>query len=257
MNDLIAEPFIWPEEDAPDHGVSEQHGRMTIYRNLVQGSDEWFAARLGLLTASEMSRIITPTFKVANNDKTRQHVYEIAAQRISGYVEPTYIGDAMLRGHEDEVRARLRYAEEIAPVTECGFMVNEQWGFGIGYSPDGLVGDDGLIECKSRAQKYQVQTIADHVATGSATIPMEFMAQIQTGLMVSGRQWCDFISYCGGLPMVVIRVHPDEEIQAAILDAAEEFERQVQSVMDAYEAALTLRTTRAFPTERVIEQEIY
>ena len=81
---------------------------ITYHRDLIQGSDEWLAARCGLLTASEMKLILTPTLKIAANDKTRAHVYEIAAQRITRYVEPTYIGDDMLRGQEDEIIARGR-----------------------------------------------------------------------------------------------------------------------------------------------------
>ena len=60
--------------------------------DLIQGSDEWHAARCGLLTASEVKLILTPTLKIANNDKTRAHVYEIAAQRITGYTEPSRKG---------------------------------------------------------------------------------------------------------------------------------------------------------------------
>jgi hypothetical protein len=73
-----------------------------------QGSESWLQARSGLLTASEVKLILTPTLKIANNDKTRAHVWEIAAQRITEYVEPRYIGDEMLRGHEDEVRGICR-----------------------------------------------------------------------------------------------------------------------------------------------------
>jgi hypothetical protein len=112
----------------------------------------------------------------------------LLGQRITGYTEPRYISDDMLRGHDDEIEARIRYAEHFAPVTECGFVTNDDHGFVIGYSPDGLVDDDGLIECKSRRQKFQVETIlADKV-------PEEYMLQIQTGLLVTGRKWLDFVS---------------------------------------------------------------
>ncbi len=70
-----------------------------IHRDLIQGSDEWHQARLGILTASEVKYILTAnTLKPADNEKTRAHVWEIAAQRISQYVEPSYSGDDMLRG---------------------------------------------------------------------------------------------------------------------------------------------------------------
>ena len=78
---------------------------ITYHDELVQGSDAWHAARCGLLTASEMSLIVTATLKAAANEKERTHLFELAAQRITGYVEPSYIGDAMLRGHDDEITA--------------------------------------------------------------------------------------------------------------------------------------------------------
>jgi hypothetical protein len=84
------------------------------HAELIQGSEEWLQARCGLLTASEMKLIVTPTLKAASNDKERAHLYELLAQRISGYVEPSYISDDMLRGMDDEAEARRIYAESFA-----------------------------------------------------------------------------------------------------------------------------------------------
>ena len=218
--------------------------------DLIQGTEAWLAARCGILTASEMKLIITPTLKVANNDKERAHVWELAAQRITKYVEPTYIGDDMLRGMEDEIQARALYHETYAPVTEMGFITNNKWGFTIGASPDGLVGDDGLIECKSRRQKYQIETLA------SLAMPDDYWIQVQTLLLVSERSWCDFISYSGGLPMVTIRVFPDEKVQAAIVDAATAFEERVALRMAQYRDTLA-SDARLIPTERTERQEIF
>lgn len=224
---------------------------MTIryFNDLIQGSEEWHAARIGLLTASEVKLILTPTLKIANNEHTRAHVYEILAQRISQYVEPTFIGDDMLRGHDDEIYAKQAYAEHIAPVTETGFITNDKWGFTLGYSPDFLIGANGQAEVKSRRQKYQIQTIVEHVATGGASIPADYVLQVQTGLLVSEREWCDFISYCGGLRMVVIRVYPIPEIQAAILNAADDFEAKIAEKRRAYETAMASDAI-LIPTER-------
>ena len=167
---------------------------VTYHRDLVQGSDEWLAARRGMLTASEMCLILTPTMKQANNDKSRAHLWELLGQRITQYVEPHYISDDMLRGRQDELDARALYAEHYAPVDEVGFITNDKWGFTIGYSPDGLVGNDGVIECKSRRQKYQIETIA------SGLMPADYVLQVQTGLLVSERAWCDFVSYSAACP---------------------------------------------------------
>jgi hypothetical protein len=218
-----------------------------------QGSEQWLQARCGLLTASEMKLIVTPTFKPASNDKERGHLYELLAQRITGHVEPQYISDDMLRGHEDELKARALYAEHYAPVHQVGFVTNDRWGFKIGYSPDALVGDHGLIECKSRRQKYQVQTVIEIAATG--TIPADYLIQCQTGLLVSERQWCDFISYSAGLPMVVIRVYPMPELQDAIIAAATAFEARLSEKLATYTKTVTAHGM--IPTERTVEQEIF
>jgi len=222
---------------------------LTYHRDLHQGSEEWHAARCGLLTASEMRLILTPTLRIASNDKERAHLYELLAQRITGYVEPTYIGDDMIRGHEDEVEARIIYAEKYAPVTECGFVTIDKWGFTLGCSPDGLVDDDGMIECKSRRQKYQVETIIN------GTMPDDYALQVQTALLVTERRWCDFISYCGGLPMVTIRVFPDPQVQAAILGAAALFEEKIAQRLEEYRERMDGKL-RLVPTERRVEQEM-
>src|ERR1044072_4964815 len=195
---------------------------ITYYNDLVQGTDEWRDARRGLVAASEMELSMAPKLRAATNKEERTHLYELLSQRITGYVEPAYISGDMLRGQVDEIEARALYAEKYAPVTEVGFMTNDKWGFKIGYSPDGLVGDDGSIECKSRRQKYQIQTLLDHVR--QQTVPDDYLLQVQTGLLVSEREWIDFVSYCGGMHMIVIRVWPDEKVQNAIVEAAGEFE---------------------------------
>lgn len=223
---------------------------ITYHRDLIQGSDEWLAARCGLLTASEMKLIMTPSMKLASNDKERAHLYELLAQRITGYVEPAYVSDDMLRGQVDEIEARAIYAEHYAPVEEVGFVTNDEWGFTIGYSPDGLVGKDGLIECKSRRQKFQIETII------SQTIPDDFMLQVQTGMLVTGRLWLDFVSYCGGLPMVTRRVHADDVIQEAIVEAATAFEDRLAKLRADYDAVMK-SGARFIPTERRIEQEMF
>lgn len=224
---------------------------ITYHENVIQGTDEWLQMRCGVLTASEMKLILTPTLKIASNDKERAHLYELLAQRITGYVEPHYVSDDMLRGQEDEFFARQTYAAHYAPVTECGFITNDRWGFTIGYSPDALVGDDGLIECKSRRAKYQVQTIVECLSDG--TIPADYLMQCQTGLLVSERNWLDFVSYSGGLPMAVVRVWPDDAIQGAIIEASAAFEARLAEKLKIYREA----SEPLIPTERRIEQEMY
>lgn len=225
---------------------------LTIHETLEQGSEEWHQARCGLITCSELDRIMTPsTLKVSNNDKTRQHVYELAAQRINQYVEPSYVGDNMLRGWADEIKARDKYSELRAPVVEVGGMVRQFETFKLWCSPDGLVGDVGGIESKSRIQKYQLQTIS------SNELPQEYLLQVQGALLVSGREWWDFISWSGGMPMWIIRVEPDPKVHQAIIDACVAFEEKVQEVMRVYQERIDKLGDAVIMTERETEQEIY
>lgn len=220
---------------------------ITYHNDLIQGDEAWHAARCGLITASEVKLLLTPTLKTARNEKTRAHVYELAAQRITRYTEPSYIGDDMLRGWEDEITARELYSQHVAPVDEVGFVTNDQWGFTIGYSPDGVVGNDGLIEIKSRRQKFQAETIIFN------EVPTDYVLQLQTGLMVTGRKWIDFISYCGGMPMFVHRVWPDDVLQSAIIDAATEFEAQIAAAIAQYH----VNAAGLVMTERRVVQEMF
>jgi len=226
---------------------------ITYHKEMIQGSDEWRDARCGLLTASEMGLIVTPTLKAASNDRERSHLYELLAQRITGYVEPSYVSDAMLRGQEDEISALFEYERNYAPVERVGFVTNDKFCFTIGYSPDGLVGDTGQIECKSRAQKYQIRTIVDYVS--NETIDPDFIIQVQTGLLVTERDWCDLVSYCGGLPMATVRVFPDKKIQSAIIDAAAAFEERLGAAQAKYEVMMHSKA-RLIPTERKIIEEM-
>lgn len=246
--------YVEPQPAEFDYAAEEPAPKTksgpVFHNDLLQGSDEWLAARCGLITASEMKHLLTvKSLKVADNDKTRQHVFELLFQRISGFVEPQYVSDAMLRGQEDEIYARAAYEEHFAPVVETGFITNSKWGFTIGYSPDGLVGDDGLIEVKSRVGKYQVQTIAEN------EVPEEYVLQLQTGLLVSERKWIDFISYSGGLPMFVKRVEADPLIQGAILAACTAFEARLAEKEREYRATL-INMPKIIETERRAEAEI-
>jgi hypothetical protein len=217
------------------------------YPDLLQGSEEWLEQRRGMITASVVGKLITTkTLQPANNDVARGLTALLAAERITGWTEPTYTSADMLRGLADEPRAVDRYSEVHAPVTRVGFMVRDDWGFNIGYSPDGLVGDDGLVEVKSRRPKNHLATILD------GQVPAETMAQMQCGLLVSGRAWIDYISWCGGMPMWVRRVAPEQRWFDAIAVAVDLFEATVTDVIATY----TTRTEGLPTTERAEDMEM-
>ncbi len=177
-------------------------------------------------------------FETASNDTSRALTATLVAERITGWTVDMFVSDDMMRGVEDEPRARDKYSEHFATVTETGFMVREfAGGVKIGYSPDGLVGEHGLIEAKSRLPKKHLETIL------SGEPPRENMAQLQCGLLVSGRAWIDYISYCGGMPMWVKRVYPDRRWFDAILIAVAAFEADAAEMIRAYNTAID-----GFPT---------
>lgn len=203
---------------------------LRVYSDLVQGTEDWLAARRGIVTASVVGQLITPrTIKPASNDYSRALTMLLVAERITGWSDPVYVTADMERGNLDEPIARAAYAQWAGvAVDEVGFMVREQATFTLGYSPDGLVGSDGLIEIKSRRAKAQVATIlADEV-------PLSNVAQMQAGMLVSGRTWCDYVSFAGGLPLYVKRVHFDQTWARAIVDAVEEFEATAARMVESF-----------------------
>lgn len=217
------------------------------YLEVVQGSDEWLEARRGMVTASAVGQLLTgTTLKPANNMESRSLTAQLVAERITGWVDPTYVGDDMLRGWTDEPHALAAYGGHFAAVTTTGFLVRDDWGFEIGYSPDGLVGDDGQVEFKSRRPKKHLQTIL------AGEVPSENMAQVQCGLLVSGRKWCDYLSFCGGMPLYRIRVEADEQWHEAIIAAVAAFETAAAEMTAAYHLSVA-----GLPqTERTVQEMI-
>lgn len=219
------------------------------YPELEQGSPEWLEARRGIVTASVVGQLLTATGRPASNETSRRLTLTLVAERITGLIEPVWVNDDMLRGQLDEPIARDLYREHFSngeEVVETGFLVRDDWGFRFGASPDGLVGEHGGLEIKCpRAKGHIATTLADEV-------PAYHMAQIQGSLLVSGREWWDFMSHHGGLPPFVKRVYPDPKWAEAIVDAVSAFEQVAEEMTHNYDLA-----TRGLPaTERRIELEM-
>ena len=106
-----------------------------------------------------------------------------------------------------------------------------------------------MIECKSRRQRFQVETLL------KGEMPDDYLLQCQTALLVTEREWLDFVSYSGGLPMCVVRVWPDAKVQQVILDAAAAVEDWIEAQMRAYAALPAERV--AIKTERTVEEEMH
>lgn len=213
---------------------------LKIYNNVLQGTDQWLELRRGIVTASTVGKLLTETGRPASNDTSRRHTLTLVAERITGEIEPVWENADMERGHMVEPIARNLYAAKFAegePVSEVGFMTRDDWGWVLGYSPDGLVGDHGLIEVKAPRAKGHIATIlADQM-------PAHHMAQVQAGLLVSGREWCDFVSYHGGLPPFVKRIYADAKWAEAIVDAVSAFEQRADEMLHNFDTA-----TRGMPS---------
>lgn len=190
----------------------------------------------------DASRVIEP----ATGDDARSLAAYLAAERISGFSEDGHVSFKMQRGIECEPLAIEKYSEHYrVPVASCGFMVRNWGPFRLGYSPDGLVGDDGLVEVKTRDGKKQVITVIND------QVPPENMAQLQAGLLVSGRKWIDYISYSGGLRLWTKRIYPDPQWFAAIAAAVRACEGTITSMVAAYD-----KGTAGMPMTERLETEM-
>lgn len=184
---------------------------MQIIKDIEQGSPEWHKLRMGVATASNFSKIITPTGKLSTS--IDGYALKLAAEYFLVEPEETYKSAAMERGTELEPDARQAYEEfNLIPVEQVTFIRSDCGNFG--YSPDGLVDSDGLIEIKCP----QDTTHLDYIIGGK--VPTEYKAQVQGGLMVSGRKWCDFVSYHPNFKddkrLFIVRAERDEEFISSL-----------------------------------------
>lgn len=201
---------------------------LKVYESLEQGTDEWLEARRGVLTASVIGQLLTPSGKPAAGETARKALLQLAAERITGRPSDPITSRPIQRGNLDEPLARDYYSGYYAPVDQVGFMVLEDKDFTLGYSPDGLVANDGLIEIKSRDPKIQVSTVL------ADAVPKENMAQLQAGLLVSGRAWIDYVSFTAGMPLYVKRYYPIDQWQENIKAVAVYAEKTITEMVNTF-----------------------
>lgn len=171
--------------------------------NCEQGSKTWLKARLGVATASNFSKIVTS--KGEPSKQLKPYAIKLASELLTVEHEESFLNKDMERGNELEPEARQAYQEYVfCEVQEVGFMSCKD----CGYSPDGLVGEDGLIEIKCPNQTTHTKYLYED------RLPVEYWAQCQGGLMVSGRKYLDFISYNPTFEhnsLFIKRVYRDED----------------------------------------------
>lgn len=198
---------------------------------LVQGTPEWHAVRLGIITMSELKALLVKGKGSGGfGAGAMSYMHQLIGERITGEPSDAFQGNAHTqRGHELEPVARELYQEaaDLPQLEQVGIILNH----GVGYSPDCLVDSNGLVEIKTKLPKYQIELLlADE-------LPQEHMAQCQGGLWVSEREWVDFVSYWPGMPLFVKRAYRDEVMIHTIAERVgafyEELERRMALVMAA------------------------
>lgn len=200
-----------------------------IILNHEQGSDEWHAARCGILTASVMSCLLVDGKGVAGlGAGALTLMNELIGERFTGEPAGKFGGNFHTeRGHELEPQARAFVSERLGvEIVNVGIILNH----GCGYSPDGLIGDDGLIEIKTKLPKLQVDVILDGV------IPKDHVVQCQVGLWISERDHIDFASFWPGMPLFHKRAGRDEAMIRKLAERAKTFyevmEERTQQIID-------------------------
>jgi hypothetical protein len=186
--------------------------------NNPQGTDGWLQARCGRVTASRFSDVMAKGEGKVRDEYLRQVAGEVLTE------EPmqTYKNAAMEHGNEVEQEARDLYAMLFnQQVQQVGFISAGR----VGCSPDGLIGDDGMVEIKRQAPHLLIQRIRDGV--GSKHLP-----QVQGNLWVTGRKWIDLCCYYPKMPMYRQRIERDEAYIAKIESAVNDFIRDIDALVE-------------------------
>ena len=165
-----------------------------------QRSPEWYAARLGVPSASDFDKIVT--MKGETSKQVGKYLFKLAGEKVSGKCEETYQNAAMLNGIQKETEARQLY-EMIndVKVDQVGFCLADDGSAGC--SPDGLIGEEGGLEIKCPTISTHVEYLLDGL------LPSEYFQQVQGNLYITERKWWDFMSYYPGLKPFIIRVYPN------------------------------------------------
>lgn len=174
---------------------------------MEQRTEEWFNARIGKVTASNLSNVTAFT-KSGESAYRKNYRHQLVTERLTGKPTEIYVNQAMQHGIDTEDEARDFYVFKYNDVEEVGFIDHPTIDM-AGASPDGLVGDDGLIEIKCRQPQNHTETLI------SNQIPSRYRLQMFWQMACTGRKWCDYVSYCPSFPeelkMVVIRLEWNDE----------------------------------------------
>lgn len=203
---------------------------------ITQGTPEWHAARLGKVTASRVADAVART-KTGWGASRANLMAELIVERLTGQQTDGYTSAAMQWGIETEAAARIAYEfSEGVDVTTVGFVPHPEIEMS-GASPDGLVGDDGLVEIKCPISATHIDTLL------GGTVPAKYVTQMQWQMACTGRAWCDFVSFDPRLPpamaLFVRRIERDDarilELTAMVREFLAELDEKIAALRAAYE----------------------
>lgn len=196
-----------------------------MIHNVEQNSEEWLALRRGKFTASTFKDL----FMGKETQGYKDAIYKVAFERLTNTSPESFTNEYMQRGTELEPEAMAWYEfEKNVEVIKAGFFEYNDW---IGASPDGLVGEDGLLEIK--CPKYS--TMMDYLI--KKELPKTYYYQVHGQLLVTDRQWCDFLAYHPSLPKFVLRVERDKKIDDEILDKLFEAIKKAETIINKLKVA--------------------
>jgi hypothetical protein len=180
-----------------------------------QGSDEWFALRAGIPTGSNFGKLVTSTGEISKSIK--DYAYSLVSEKYASKRVDSFAGNVWTEaGKEDEDNARSHYWFTTGnAVSELGFVTDDDVTHGV--SPDGLVGEDGLLELKRLKGSKLVEAHLYYKKHNK--LPPLYVQQTQGQMMVMGRKWCDVMLYNPALPSLIIRVTPDDAVTEGITEA--------------------------------------
>ncbi len=186
-----------------------------------QGSPEWREARRGLVTASEFATVMAKGKGGGESVTRRKYMLTLLGERLTGEIIEGYSNHHMERGKEMEAEARDLYLFRTgAESRPAGLFVN--YDICAGASPDSVIGEHGLLEVKTKLPALQLELIL------SGGLPAEHKAQVQGQLLVTGRQWVDFVSYWPKLPVHIVRVERDEPYITTLRQAIADFNGEME-----------------------------
>lgn len=195
---------------------------------IVQGSDAWLALRCGKITGSRFKAAMDRNKRTGEPNKARRDlVATLQMELVTGLPEYVKPNEYMEHGTAMEPKARLAY--EFLRDCRCvvpAFIHHPSLPY-VGFSPDGLVGDDGMIELKSPfLEPRHTRTVE------SQKCPDDYYAQVQGGLWVAEREWCDFVSYFPSISVEIVRVYRDEEYIKRLADECASVWAEVQRTQE-------------------------